>query len=149
MGFKFQLETVLKYRKRLEEIAQREYAEAQAQVDEVLRKLEQMYQRMDEVREEIAKAQSGHDASKIEFIRQMESFLTGHKILIERQREHARDLLMVAEEKQEILIAAAKERKVLVKLKEKRQAEYQNWRNQIEIRLADDQTTMSRGRARR
>jgi flagellar FliJ protein len=149
VAFKFQLETVLKHRKRLEEMAQREYAEAQAQVDVELRALEQMYDRMDEVRDEISKAQASHSTSKIEFIRQMETFLGGHKILIERKRAQVRELLMVAEEKQEALIAAAKERKVLTKLKDKRLAEYREWLNQVEIKISDDQTTMTRARKAR
>jgi flagellar FliJ protein len=146
VGFKFQLETVLKYRKRVEEMAQREFAEAQAAVNKVLEELEKMYQRMDEVRVEISQALAGKEPNKIEFVRQMEGFLVGHKILIEKQRQEARTLLMVAEEKQELLIAAAKERKVLVKLKDKRLAEYREWLNRLEVKMADDQTTMTRGR---
>ena len=40
MAFRFGLESVLKHRKRLEDIAQREFGEAQAAVDEVRADLE-------------------------------------------------------------------------------------------------------------
>ena len=53
MAFKFNLDSVLKHRGRLEEMAQRDYHEAQNNVDIVLRRLESMYQRLDEVRDEI------------------------------------------------------------------------------------------------
>jgi len=148
MKFKFPLETVLKHRKRLEEMAQREFAEAQANVDAVLRSLEEMYRRMDEVREEILGLQKSGDPDRIEKICQMEGFLTGHKIRIEMKRQEARKLLVIVEEKQELLILAAKERKVMVKLKEKRQNEYREWLNYTEAQLADDQTSMTRARLR-
>ena len=47
MAFKFNLETVLKHRTRLEEAAQREFAEAQQAVDQILNKIESMYTRLD------------------------------------------------------------------------------------------------------
>jgi len=140
MAFKFSLESVLKYRKRLEEDAQREFAEAQAKVDACLRKIEEMYSRLDEVREEIQQAQKVGSGAMMEQIREMEHFMAGHKIRIETLRREARDLLMLAEEKQEALIAAARDKKMLVKLKEKKKREYQEWRNGVEAKELDDMT---------
>jgi flagellar FliJ protein len=139
MAFRFALNSVLKHRQRLEDLAHREFALAQSAVDEVLRRLEGMYNRMDEVRVEIAEAQR---QAKLDAVRDMESFIHGHKIRIEHVRLEARELLRVAEEKQEALILAAQEKKVLVKLKEKRFAEYKDWLNRIEAKAADDQTMM-------
>lgn len=143
MAFKFGLETVLKHRKRLEEMAQRDFMEAQAAVDAVLQRLESMYQRMDEVRAEIENTQklSGRDA--IAAIQEMEKFLIGQKVRIEHTRQEARELLMIAEEKQEALIEAAREKKVLVKLKEKRFAEYKEWLARVEAKALDDQAMMN------
>jgi flagellar FliJ protein len=139
MAFRFNLEPVLKHRKRLEEMAQREFAEAQSSVDEILRRLEGMYTRMDEVRGEIAAAE--RDAN-LATVREMETFIYGHRIRIEQVRLEARELLRIAEERQEALILAAQEKKVLVKLKEKRLSEYKDWLNRIEAKAADDQTMM-------
>jgi flagellar FliJ protein len=139
MAFRFNLDPVLKHRKRLEEMAQREFAEAQHLVDVILRRLEGMYTRLDEVREEISAAEQ--DAN-LATVREMETFISGHKIRIEQVRLEARELLRVAEEKQEALIFAAQEKKVLVKLKEKRLSEYKDWLNRIEAKAADDQTMM-------
>lgn len=140
MAFKFGLENVLKHRKRLEEIAQREFAEAQANVDTLLRKIEDMYHRLDEVREEILAAQKSGSAAKLLEIREMELFMGGQKIRIEALRQEARILLQVAEEKQELLIAAARDRKMLVKLKEKKQIEYRDWLKTVEQKELDDMT---------
>jgi len=142
MAFRFNLESVLKHRKRLEDVAHRDFAEAQSAVDVILRKLEGMYQRMDEVRVEISQAQRGTSGSKLAEVCDMEGFISGHKIRIEMVRLQARELLRVAEEKQEALILAAQEKKVLVKLKEKRLVEYKDWLNRIEAKNADDQTQM-------
>jgi flagellar protein FliJ len=139
MAFRFNLEPVLKHRKRLEELAQREFADAQHAVDVILRRLEAMYTRLDEVREEIAVAERG---ANLVTVREMEAFISGHKIRIESVRLEARELLTLAEQKQEALILAAQEKKVLVKLKEKRLSEYKDWLNRIEAKAADDQTMM-------
>ena len=142
MAFRFNLEPVLKQRKRLEDVAQRDYAEAQAAVDTVLRRLEAMYQRMDEVRDEIAQTEAASGKESLAMVREMEHFIIGHKIRIESVRQEARSLLQFAEEKQEALIEAAKEKKVLSKLREKRLSEYRERLNRIEAKNADDQTMM-------
>lgn len=146
MAFKFGLNTVLKHRQRLEDVAQREYAEAQAAVDECLRAIEAMYQRNDEVRDDIAAAQKKGSAESVHQIRDMETFLGGQKIRIEHMRLKARELLVIAEIKQEALIEAAKEKKVLVKLKEKRFAEYKEWLARMETKEMDDMTSMRSAR---
>jgi flagellar FliJ protein len=132
------LESVLKHRHRLEEVAQREFAEAQTAVDRCLAEIESMYQRLDEVREEISAAQMRGSAGELELIREMETFVTGQKVRIERLRLKARELLMIAEEKHEALIFAAQERKVMVKLKEKKFTEYRTWLARMEAKELDD-----------
>lgn len=149
MAFRFSLETVLKHRQRLEEFAQREYAEAQAAVDACLKRIEDMYKRADEVREEVLNAQRGGSSGQIEEIRGMEQFLGGQKLRIESARQEARHLLMIAEEKQEALILAAREKKTLVKLKEKRRSEYVQWLKQVEAKELDDMTMVREARGRR
>jgi flagellar FliJ protein len=139
VAFRFNLETVLKHRKRLEELAQKDFATAQDAVNTILKKLDDMYTRLDEVRNEIAEAEK---QSRLEDVRAMEHFIIGHKVRIEGVRQEARTLLQVAEEKQEALIKAAQEKKVLVKLKDKRLAEYKEWLNRMEAKNQDDQTMM-------
>ena len=126
MAFRFGLEPVLKHRKRLEEIAQREFAEAQAAVEAALKQIEDMYARLDQVRVEISQAEK---SGRLAEVREMEGFIQGHKVRIETVR-------------QEALITAAQEKKVLVKLKEKRLNEYKEWIKKIEAKNMDDQTMM-------
>lgn len=146
MAFRFGLNTVLKHRQRVEEIAQREFVEAQTAVDECLNAIEAMYQRMDEVREEISAAQRKGDAHHLQQILEMEKFLDGQKIRVERMRLKARELLVIAEEKHEALIEAAREKKILAKLKEKRFAEYKERLSRIEYKEMDDLTNMRTAR---
>lgn len=140
MAFRFGLETVLKHRRRVEDVAQREYAEAQAAVNACLVEIESLYRRSDEVREEIAVEETAGSPRNLDLVREMERFLGGQKIRIERLRVKARELLMAAEQKHEALILATQERKVLTKLKEKRLSEYREWLDRLEAKELDDLT---------
>lgn len=146
MAFRFALEAVLKHRGRLEDMAQREFMEAQNAVDECLRTIEAMYKRMDEVREEISEAQSKGSSENIQKILEMEGFIQGQKIRIEALRLKARELMAIAEAKQEALIEAAREKKILVKLKEKRKKDYLDHMQKIEAKELDDMTMVRHGR---
>jgi flagellar FliJ protein len=141
MRFKFSLDSVLKHRKRLEEVAQKEFAEAQANVEAAMRRIEEMYTRMDEVREEIRAAQLRGTGGDLEQIRGMETFLIGHTRRIEAARLGLRELMVIAEQKQELLIEAAKERKILDKLKERKKAEHHELAARAEAKELDDLTT--------
>lgn len=142
MAFRFNLESVLKHRQRLEEAAQREFAEAQAAVDRLLAEIEGMYQRMDEVREDIARAQQLGSSEQLAMVIEMENFLGGYKHKIDSKRLEARELLLTAEEKHELLIEAALEKKILVKLKERRLLEHREKLRQLEAKEQDDMTTV-------
>lgn len=141
MAFKFGLESVLKHRKRIEDIAQREFLEAQFNLDSCLARIDQMYKRMDEVRVEIAQAQSQGSPRKLEEIRDMEHFISGQKIRVQNERAIARTLMQIVEEKQERLVAATKDKKILVKLKERQLEEYRDRMAKLEAKALDDLTT--------
>ncbi|HMN68479.1 MAG TPA: flagellar export protein FliJ [Bdellovibrionales bacterium] len=149
MAFRFNLENVLKHRQRQEDIAQREFAEAQAAVDECLKTIEAMYARLDEVRQEICDAQKLGGPAEIETVRSLESFIGGHKIRIEHKRLEARELMQIAEAKQEALIVAAQEKKILSKLKDKRRGEYQEWVRRMEVEELDDIAMIRQARGKR
>jgi flagellar FliJ protein len=140
VAFRFGLEAVFKHRQRLEEVAQRDLAEAQYAVNQCLKKIEDMYRRMDEVRDEILVLQRNGDVGALQQIRERETFLQGQNARIERERLEARRLMSLAEERHEILIGAARDRRILEKLKEKRRLQYQEWLRQLETKQLDDQT---------
>lgn len=141
MAFRFGLESVLKHRKRVEDVAQREYIEAQQILDACLARIDAMYKRMDEVRMEIQQAQQNGSKQSLNEILEMEFFITGQKVRIQSERMEARRLMQIAEEKQDQLIHASREKKILVQLKEKKMSEYKEWLARLEAKALDDLTT--------
>lgn len=142
MKFKFGLESLLKHKRRLEEQAQREYMEAQAQLQSGLEEIKGMYASVDETRRSIAKEYGSKAENKIQRVRQMDEFILGMDVRIHRARLKARDLMRVVEEKQQLLIEASKEKKIIEKLKEKRWMSYKDEARRLEIRELDDMVTM-------
>lgn len=144
MKFIFSLESVLKHRRRLEDQAKREYLEAKHAVDTLLGEINEMYLRIDQTREAIHQETLGHStAPRLEFL---SAFIEGQKVKIETARKKARELLAIAEEKQELLIHAQKEKKVLEKLKDRRWLEFKKDRRHREIKQLDEIVTMRSGR---
>ncbi len=141
-GFRFGLEPVLKQRKRVEDVAQTEFAMAQAELNQCLKKIDQMYEEIDRARENIVREQKSKEALALERIRQAEKFILGQQLLIERERLRARDLMQKAEDKQQILIEASKERKALGRLKEKRQVEHKKELDLLDEKNTDELVTM-------
>jgi flagellar FliJ protein len=141
LGFRFGLETVLKHRKRLEDVAQREFLEAQRALNECLGRIDSMYKRMDEVRMEIHQAQANGNRQALNEILESELFINGQKIRVQAERLKARQLMQIVEQKQEALILASREKKILVQLKDKKLVEYKEWLARIEAKALDDLTT--------
>lgn len=141
MPFKFTLEPLMKHRKRLEEDAQREFFKARSAVDEALRRINSLYESVDHARRQIQILQrSGGQA--IAAITQHEEFIAGVQIRIERERKVARELMMVAEEKHQVLLEAAKEFKSIEKLKERRHRQYREEKKKKELKIIDQTVTM-------
>jgi flagellar FliJ protein len=141
MSFKFTLEPLMKHRKRLEEDAQREFFKARSAVDEALRKINSLYESIDHARRQIQLLQKSGGQS-IAAITQHEEFIVGAQIRIERERKVARELMMVAEEKHQLLLEAAKEFKSIEKLKERRHRQYLEDKKKQELKIIDQTVTM-------
>lgn len=129
MKFKFKLQKVLQHRKVLENLAQAEFAEAQLNLQKAEERLQVM---KDEVhasesrRHEIltGRRSAGLMFSPIEELKQIDDFLKGQKIVIERQQQKVQDLQKTVEIRREILRNKAQEVKIIDKLKEKQKAEF-------------------------
>lgn len=145
MGFKFSLEAVLKYRKRLEDQAKKNFAESQQKLDEAKQKLKSMYQLIDRSREEIASFQTSGRSKGVSEILERESFIQGQGLRITRHREEMRTLQQDLEEKQEALILALRERKTLEKLKERKKREYDMEVARKEALILDEIATIRAG----
>jgi flagellar export protein FliJ len=108
--------------------------------------IEEMYQSMDETRSAISQAQTLGNVHDLERIRGMEQFLIGQKIRIEKKRAEARELLAIAEQKQDALIHAAQERKIMDNLKERRRVQYVEKMKMLETKELDDLTMVRQAR---
>lgn len=140
MKFKFSYQQLLEYRKRLEDLAQRDYAVAQKDVDSAVVELERMYQQIDDSRQRarMLEVKGGKQAPSLALI---DDFINKHKIRIEMQRKKIREFQYVAETKQQALVIAAKEYKILEKLKEKRLTEYKEILKKRELKNVDELVT--------
>ena len=142
----FALESVLSHRQRTEDSARREFSAAKAVADQGEAEIRAMYRRGDEVRVEIAQAERRGSARDVAEVSEMNAFLTNFARQIEAKKLAQRDLILIVENKREELIVAARETKVLEKLKERRSLEWREWIKQSEAKEMDDLTTMRRGK---
>jgi flagellar export protein FliJ len=149
MKFLFSLDSVLKHRQRIEEMAQRDYAEAQAAVAQTQVELQAMYDRVDQVREDITKLHVRGDSLSLQRAVASEEFLRGFQRRIEAKRHELRQLMQVAEDKQEALVFAAREKKTLVNLRKKKKAEFDLKVRRNEVKELDDLTATREARRQR
>lgn len=145
MKFEFSFEKLLEYRLSLENIAKRDWVDAQRKVDEAERELREMYDQIDHSREQALKLQR-QGGKRSASLMQIDEFVELQKILIEKKKRQIRELKSIAEEKQGLLVEAARERKILEKLKEKRFEEFKKKRKKHEIKVIDDLVVMRHGR---
>lgn len=122
MKFKFGLETLMKHRKSLEDMARRDFYDAKEKSDDLLSDINRLYNSNDEVRG--FSHQLSDKPEYVVFQQLSHEYLEGNKIRIERKKNEFRDALAVTESKHESLVEAAKEAKVLEKLKEKKFNEF-------------------------
>lgn len=123
MKFTFRLETVLKERGRLLVLAQQAYFEAQSKVDAHLAKIKSIYDNIDSSRKKIGEFQRNADRQG-QNLNLFEGMIQGQRERIKILRNEVRELMRVAEEKREIMVARSKDVKVMEKLKEKRKEEF-------------------------
>lgn len=141
MSYKFSLDVLLDHRQKLENEARRIWVEAQTKVDEATRELNGMYDLVDHTRAESGKIKTQGvvvGASQMPRLTMNDDFVAGSKIRIEMQRKKIRELKMAADMLQEAVVEAAKERKTLEKLKEKRKAEYKLAERKKELKENDE-----------
>lgn len=139
MAFRFSMESILKHRKRQEELAQKEVADAQSNLEACLRTIEDMYRQIDETRDSISRNERSGQAD-VHWIVTSEAFIEAQKIRIHKERMHARELIRVLEDKQEALVERLHERKIIEKLKERREQEYKERMARLEQKELDDMT---------
>ncbi len=132
----FSLETVLDYRKRLEDIAKNRLFEAQSEKQKVQDKLRQEETSYAHLLETLDRLQT-EGIAILELIRYEDQILfTKHRI-VAIQKTLSEKITRVAAER-EHLVKRSKERKIMEKLKEKQNRSWQEYLNKKEAALLDE-----------
>ncbi len=121
--FKFKLENVLTHRRIVADVAQRSFAEAQAQMNKEIDELNAMVE---------VKNQSLAQRTKVvetttdwaNSVNQINIFLTGQDLRIKKQHQRISETENLVEARREILREAISEVKILERLEEKQQKAY-------------------------
>jgi len=145
MKFHFRLDPLMRQRKVDRDTAQRIYSEAQNAVQLQMAAIKKLYAEIDEARIFAEKRQKTPSAGAAALV-QADEFIEGQKVRIKAARERARELMMIAEEKHEILIQKMQDFKVLERLKEKKQIEFRKEKLKQYNEEIDDIVTMRANR---
>lgn len=141
MKFKFAFQTVLRYRKTLEELAQSDYSEALAELNHQKQKLSDMIEEVALARENAFQTQvDGGKAGPA--LSQVHDFIKGQDIRIERQRIKIQECEAKVEELQEILRLKAIDYKIIEELRERKKEEFRVEQNKLDQKRTDDLNIM-------
>lgn len=147
MAFRFRLQKVLDHRIRVENEAKRDYLAAVDNTRVALKELEDLYVAIDLARTRAHTAVTGQtDVRTAPMLQNVDVFINGQKIRIEKQRVKIRELKGEEEKFHDLLIQAAREKKTLEKLREKHLQEYREERAKREQEEIDDISVMRYGR---
>ena len=138
MKFKFSYEKLLEYYHQQEEIARRDYNESLGRLENERLTQRENYAKFDESLDESYVLRSRPEGIPIHKLEQLGMFLKGQELKIARQREIIINHTQIVEQKQEILIAAAKESETFIKLKEKRFSEFKTAEKKKEAKINDE-----------
>ncbi len=138
MKFKFTYERLLEYYHQQERIARRDFNESLGRLEVERQKQQRLYQQFDEAIAELYDLRESRDGAEVARLQEIEIFLKGQEIRIVRQREIIINHTQIVEQKQEILIAAAKESEIFIKLKEKRLKEFKITEKKTEAKNNDE-----------
>ena len=137
MKFNFRLESVLKHRARLQEEAQLDYAEAENNVRLKMEEIKGFYKEIENARIMRSESQSGSEFVAMT-LSAVEEFIKLTEVKIDRAKHEARELMQVMEEKHQILVEKARDKKVLDRLKEKKFVEFKKDLKRIETKVMDE-----------
>ena len=142
MKFKFKLEKVLKHRQILEDLAQKDFQEAQAEANRQTAILDKMMNEKVEARKRAHSLQSQTGGQVLESLKQIHDFIVLQDIRIEKQIKVIQDCEKVVESKREILRQKAMDTKILKRLEEKKKQQFREEQRQIEQKEMDDNSSM-------
>lgn len=138
MSFKFNYQKLLEFYHQQERIAQRDYNESLNALEAQKKVYQQMYDDQDRAIEESSQLQNDEKGAPIEMLKKINDYLGGQKIRIGQQREIVVNHTQIVEQKQEILIAAAKETRILEKLKSRKLEQFKKLEKKKEMKINDE-----------
>ena len=139
MKFKFPLQKVLEHRKVIENIAQKDFQEAQAISLQHQKTLGSLENQMRHAYDEAFQIQHSKSGSTSESLKQIHDVILGQKLRIQRQKAKIQESEKLVEACREILREKAVDYKIIERLKERRkedfisQAEKQDQKDMDEI----------------
>lgn len=137
--FRFPMENVIKVRKVAEELAQRDLQMAQAYLNSEIELLENMKRQKTEAFQQ-RHAFESEGGTKVPHLTQVQDFLVGQDIRIDRQQRKIQEIETQVEALREILRQKAIELKMIERLKEKRLDEFRLEEKRKDVKRVDDLT---------
>lgn len=145
MKFKFAFNTLMKERKIRQDEARREFLQATQRVDEQQRILGAYRDSLSRAIDQIQNVRSG-EGKVAASLTSLDEFVKGQKVRIQGQVRTVQGLEEIANQKRLVLVEAAREVKVLEKLKEKQYNEFKKKRLKHELKIIDEVAVMRAAR---
>ena len=142
MKFKFNLEKVLKHRKIQEDLAQRDYQEALAELHNQERKLEKILNSIVESRELISWLEVQVAPDRFDRVNQAHQFIYLQGLRADRQKEKIKEVEKLVESKQELLRQKAMDKKIIERLKDKKRKAFEVEQNKVQQKELDEIVSM-------
>lgn len=141
MKFKFPFENVLRHRKVLEDLAQKDFQEANSVLNQQIKILEEMKEQVIRARQSAFDRQSGGGFAGAS-LTQVHEFLKGQDVRIERQQQKVQDFQKGVENLREILRQKAIDYKIIESLKETKKTDFKKEQAVRDQKIADEVATM-------
>lgn len=139
MGFQFRLAKVLSHRKSLEDLARKDFLEAQNELQQALKALENYYQQVYSAQIERGRLISDGN-SPGESLSQIYNYIKGTELKIESQKNVIRELKVKVEKMQLTLQEAAINYKVILKLESRQHEDYRKQLKKLEEKELNEMT---------
>lgn len=139
--FRFPLQKVLQHRKIQEDLAQAEFLQAQAELNELFEKLKVLENSKTDARHHRYKSEV-EGIQPVGSLVQVHDFLQGQDLRIKRMKEEISQKETVVENLREILRNKAVEHKIIESFKEKKKQQFKREYKKHSQKLVDDITLM-------
>lgn len=134
--FKFPLEKVKRHREQVEQMAQRDFQVAMAELNQEMEVLEKMEEQVQDA------LKSRLDKTSVPALTQVHDFLMGQDIRMDRQKKKIQEVEKRVESLREILRQKAIETKIIKELEQRKLRDFQEELRKKELRNQDDLNLM-------